>query len=56
MKTIKITSEQLHCPECKTIIPLGQTKCPNPNCPTNRPILGKIILEKQNVKLESIKL
>jgi predicted nucleic acid-binding Zn ribbon protein len=30
--------DQIHCPECKTVIPPGQTKCPNPNCPTNKPI------------------
>lgn len=41
MKSIKITSDQLQCPSCGTVIPKGQTKCPNPKCPTNRPLHGK---------------
>jgi aspartate carbamoyltransferase regulatory subunit len=38
MKSLKITAEQLHCPSCGTVIPKGHTRCPNPNCPTNKPI------------------
>jgi len=37
-----ITADQLHCPKCGTVIPKGQTRCPNPNCPTNKPIRGKL--------------
>jgi hypothetical protein len=40
MKTLSFTSDQLHCPKCGTIIPKGQTQCPNPKCPTNQPIHG----------------
>ncbi len=38
MKKTTITAGQIHCPSCGTVIPVGQTKCPNPNCPTNKPI------------------
>jgi predicted nucleic acid-binding Zn ribbon protein len=41
MKSIKITSDQLHCPTCGTVIPKGQTKCPNPKCPTKKPLHDK---------------
>lgn len=33
-------ADQLHCPKCGTIIPERQTKCPNSDCPTNKPIRG----------------
>lgn len=46
MKTTKITADQLHCHKCGTVIPKGQTKCPNPNCPTNKPIHGEIKFSK----------
>ena len=42
MNKINVTSDQLHCPQCGTIIPKGHTKCPNPNCPSNKPIYSKI--------------
>jgi hypothetical protein len=41
MKPLTITADQLHCPSCGTVIPKGQTKCPNPNCPTKKPLHGK---------------
>ena len=42
MKQSSITADQLHCPSCGTVIPQGQTKCSNPNCPTNKPLKGEI--------------
>ncbi len=43
MQTTKITADQLHCPKCGTVIPQGQTRCPNPNCPTNKSLRDKLI-------------
>jgi hypothetical protein len=42
MKKNSITSDQLHCPTCGTVIPQGQTNCPNRNCPTNKPLNSEI--------------
>lgn len=50
MNTPKITADQLHCPECGTIIPRGQTKCPNPGCRTNKPIHGGANIKLFNFK------
>lgn len=41
MKKLTITADLLFCSTCGTKIPQGQSKCPNPNCKTNKPILGK---------------
>jgi predicted nucleic acid-binding Zn ribbon protein len=53
MKSQKIISEQLHCPVCSTIIPAGQTKCPNPNCPTNKPLRGKLRIKTINKRIKT---
>lgn len=50
MITTKITADQLHCPECVTVIPRGQTKCPNPGCRTNKPIHGDTIIKLFQIK------
>ena len=34
----KIISDLLICKGCNTPIPKCQSKCTNPNCPTNKPI------------------
>jgi hypothetical protein len=41
MKPMKVTADQLMCKTCGTVIPKGQTKCPNPRCATNLPLTGK---------------
>jgi predicted nucleic acid-binding Zn ribbon protein len=51
MKLIKTTSDQLHCKSCGTVIPKGQTKCPNPKCPTNKPLHDKTKTTIRKMKL-----
>ncbi len=45
MKKLKIHADQINCPRCGTIIPKGQSKCPNPNCPSNKPLHDKHLVE-----------
>lgn len=51
----KIISDLLLCKVCKTPIPKGQSKCSNPNCPTNKPIQDEIefkIRFKREIQLQ----
>lgn len=41
MKNKEITADRLLCPKCGTVIPGNQGKCPNPKCPSNRPLYGE---------------
>ena len=51
----KIVSDLLLCKECKNPIPKGQSKCSNPNCPTNKPIQDETKLKisfKKQIQLQ----